>query len=82
MTNMRHGADHYFTFVSFIALELQAAVGLGMLISASIRSVEAAPQAAAAADLISTYPFFSQHGGACPRATPWCRWLRWWSSSS
>lgn len=46
LAGLRGGADHFFIFFGIIALELQCAVALGMLISALLPSVEAAPQLA------------------------------------
>ena len=46
LAGLRGGANHFFVFFGVIALELQCAVALGMLISALLPSVEAAPQLA------------------------------------
>ena len=46
LAGLRSGTDHFFIFFGVIALELQCAVALGMLISALLPSVEAAPQLA------------------------------------
>lgn len=46
LAGLRPGADHFFIFFAVVALEPQCAVALGMLISAIIPSVEAAPQVA------------------------------------
>ena len=44
MTDLRAGADHFMVFVGVMMLENFAGIGLGMILSASIRAVEMAPQ--------------------------------------
>jgi len=46
MTNLRHGADHFFLFVLFLFLENLTGMALGMLLSAAFRSPEMVPQIA------------------------------------
>ena len=46
MAGLRPGAGHFLTFLLILVLESQCAIALGMLLSASIRSVEAAPKVA------------------------------------
>lgn len=48
MTNLRGGFIHFVWFLVVLSLENFAGIGLGMVISASISSVEMAPQVSTA----------------------------------
>ena len=52
MANLRHGWEHYFTYMLVMVLENFVGIGLGMVLSASLKSVEMAPQIAPAVVIV------------------------------
>jgi len=52
MANLRGGFEHFATYIGILILENFVGIGLGMILSASLRSVEMAPQLAPACVII------------------------------
>ena len=75
LAGLRGGADHFLIFFGIIALELQCAVALGMLISALLPSVEAAPQLAPlVVVLLLTFSGYFLNEDSIP---DWIGWIKY-----
>merc|ERR1719440_675336 len=74
LAGLRPGAGHFFVFLGVLTLANQCAIALGMLLSAAIRSVEAAPKIApAVVVLFLMFSGYFLNEGSIPA---WLVWLK------
>jgi len=77
LTALRPGAGYFFKFLAILVLESQCAIGLGMILSASIKGVEAAPKVAPIAVIL--FLAFSGYFLNDESIPDWLIWLKYLS---